>query len=181
MDDLVALDKCIPYTLNNTEPNARSQLGNLRRDNLNKITFAHLNINSIRNKFDQRADLIKGKIDVSMVSESKIDDSFSDSQFFLDGYSTPYRLEQNRNKGSIMLFVRNDIPSKMISIEKLSTESFLIELNLRKNTWLINCSYNPNNGNIESHLDSVSKSLDGNRYENIILLGDFYARLKILL
>ena len=65
----------------------------------------------------------------------------------------------------------------MISIEKLPTESFLIELNLRTRKRLINCSYNPNNGNIESHLDSVSRSLDIhlNRYENVILLGDFNA------
>ena len=59
-----------------------------------------------------------------------------------------------------MLFVRNDIPSKMISVEKLATESFLVELHLRKKKWLINCSYNPNNRNIESHLDSISKSLN---------------------
>ena len=95
-----------------------------------------------------------------MISESKIDYSIPDSQFFLDGYSTPYRLDQNRNGGVITLFVRNDILPKMISIEKLPTESFLIELNLRKKRWLINCSYNTNNGNIESRLDSVSKSLD---------------------
>ena len=83
----------ICYALNETDPNARSQLDNLRRDNLNKIIFAHLNINSIRNKFDQLADPIKEKIDVLMISESKIDDYFPDSQFFLDGYSTPYRLD----------------------------------------------------------------------------------------
>ena len=75
-----------------------------------------------------------------MVSESKVEDSFPDSQFFLDGYSTPYRLDRNRNGGGIKLFVRNDNPSKMISIEKLPIESFLIELNLRKKKWLINCS-----------------------------------------
>ena len=63
-----------------------------------------------------------------MISESKIDDSFPDSQFFLDGS----RFDRNRNGGGIMLFVRNGIPSKMIFIEKLPTERFLIELNLRK-------------------------------------------------
>ena len=31
-----------------------------------------------------------------------------------------------------MLFMRDDISSKMISTKKLPTESFLIELNLRK-------------------------------------------------
>ena len=151
MDDLVALDKCISDTLNDTEPNARSQLDHLPRDNLNKIIFAHINSNSIINKFDQLANVL-------MISESKIDDSFPDSQFFLDGYSTPYRLDRKRNGGGIMLFVRNHIPSKMISIEKLPIESFSIKSNLRKRRWLINCYYNPNNGNIESHLDSVSKS-----------------------
>ena len=30
-----------------------------------------------------------------------------------------------------MLFVHNDIPSNMISIKKLSAESFFIELNLK--------------------------------------------------
>ena len=62
LDDLATLEKFISNTLNDTEPNARSQLGNLRRDNWNKIIFAHLNINSIRNKFDQLADAIKRKI-----------------------------------------------------------------------------------------------------------------------
>ena len=164
----------MPNALNDTKHNAGSQLDNLRRKNLNKIIFAHLNISSVRNKFNQLADLIKGKIDVLMISKSKIDDSFPDSQFSLDGVSTLYRLDRNRNGGGIMLFVCRDILSNMISIEKLLTESFLIELNLRRNKLLINCSYKPNNGNIESHLDSVSKTLDIhlNKYENVILLGD---------
>ena len=69
-------------TVKDTELNARSQLDNFCRGNLNKIIFAHININSIRNKFDQLAFLIKGKIDVLIISVSKIDDSFPDSQFF---------------------------------------------------------------------------------------------------
>ena len=56
-------------------------------------------------------------------------------------------------------FVRNDIPSKVIFIERLPTNIFLIELNLRKKKWLINRSYNPNNGNNESHLDLFSMGL----------------------
>ena len=67
-----------------------------------------------------------------------MDYSLPDTQFFFDGYSTLYRCDQSRNGGSIMLIVRNDIPSKMISTEKLSAESFLVELYLRKKKWLIN-------------------------------------------
>ena len=32
-----------------------------------------------------------------MISETKIDDSFPDGQFFLDGFGTSFRLDQNRN------------------------------------------------------------------------------------
>ena len=36
--------------------------------------FTHLNINSIRNKFELHAELIKGNIDVFLISETKIED-----------------------------------------------------------------------------------------------------------
>ena len=49
-DDLAALDKCTSNTPNDKEPNTRSQLDDPRRDILNKIIFANLNIESIRNK-----------------------------------------------------------------------------------------------------------------------------------
>lgn len=54
-----------------------------------------------------------------MISESKLDDSFLDGQFLLDGYSTTCRLDPNRNGGCMMFFVRDNIPSKMISTNKL--------------------------------------------------------------
>ena len=49
-----------------------------RKDNLNKLIFAHLNFNSIRNKFDFLADIIKDNIDIFMISETKVDDVFPD-------------------------------------------------------------------------------------------------------
>ena len=78
-------------------------------DNLNKLIFAHLNIDSIQNKFDSFADIIKDNIHILMISETKVDDSFPDGQFFLDGFGTPFRLDRNGNGGGIMLFTRNDI------------------------------------------------------------------------
>ena len=80
-----------------------SSLQTIRKDNLNKLIFAHLNINSIRNKFDSLADIIKDNIDILMISETKVDNSVPDGQFFLDGFGTPFRLDRNRNGGGIML------------------------------------------------------------------------------
>ena len=34
-----------------------------------------------------------------MISESKVADSFPNSQFFLDGFGTPFHLDRNRNGG----------------------------------------------------------------------------------
>ena len=57
-----------------------------------------------------------------------------------------------------MHFVRDDIPSKKHSIKKLPTESFLVELNLRKKKRLLSCFYNPNIGITESHFDPIFKT-----------------------
>ena len=92
-----------------------------------------------------------------MISETKVDDFFPNGQFFLDGFGTPFRLDRNRNAAAIMLFIRNDIPAKVFSTADRPIETFYAELNFRKKKWLLNCSYNPNHGSVESHLDSLPR------------------------
>ena len=58
-----------------------------------------------------------------------------------------------------MLLIREDIPSKLLSIEKNSIEAFYTEVNLRKVKWLLCCSYNPNKNNIHAHLGNFDGSL----------------------
>ena len=68
-------------------------LGSLRRSNLNRIILAHLNINSIPNKFNPLAEGVSGNADIIMISETKIDETFPARQFYIDGYTPPYRLD----------------------------------------------------------------------------------------
>ena len=110
--DLVTVNDCLSDTLKKAKSGTNSSLQNKRIDNLNKLIFAHLNINSIRNKFDSLADVIKYNIDILMISETKVDDSFPDGQFFLDDFGRSFLLNRNRNDGGIMLSIRNDIPAK---------------------------------------------------------------------
>ena len=63
--------------------------------------------------FDSLADIIKDNIDIFMISETKVDDSFPDGQVFIDGFGAPFRLDRNRNGGGIMRFFRNDNPAKL--------------------------------------------------------------------
>ena len=150
-------------------------LKSLRTSNPDKLVFSHLNINFIRNTFEMLSDQIKGNIDTLLVSETKIDDIFPIGNFLIDEFSMPYRLDQNSNDGGPMLFVREDIPSNLVEAEAKPTEGFYIELNLRNDKWLLNCSYNPHKNNIGNHLKALSDFLDSHSstYEKVLILGDF--------
>ena len=85
----------------------------LRNKNLNKLIIAHLNVNSLRIKLEFLKEQIQNSIDILMISKTKTDASFPIGQFFLNGYSTPFRLDRNAYGGGILLYVREDIPSKL--------------------------------------------------------------------
>ena len=52
---------------------------------VNKRIIAHLNINSLRNKFGLLAEFTRGKVDILMISETKIDETFPLGQFKING------------------------------------------------------------------------------------------------
>ena len=106
------------------------------------------------------SDQIKDNIDVLLVSEIKIDDSFPNGIFLIDGFSTPYRLDRDSDGGGLMLFVREDIPSNLVEAEAKPIEGFFIELKLRNDKWLLNCSYNPHKNIIGNYLKALSDFLD---------------------
>ena len=56
--------------------------------------------------------------DILMISETKLDESFPPVQFVFDGYSVPFRFDRNRNGGGILLYIREDLPSKLLSMNK---------------------------------------------------------------
>ena len=153
----------------------------LRLKNVSKLIIAHLNINSLRNKFEFLISLIKDNIDVLMISETKLDESFPTSQFMLNGFSAPFHLDRNDKGGSIILYIREDIPSRLVSTESSQAEGFFVEINLRnKKKWLLCCSYNPKKDLIRQHLYASSKSIDvfTSKYDNLLFLGDFNAGVE---
>ena len=84
--------------------------------NRNRLITAHLNINSLRNKFDSLVEILHSNVDIVLISETKIDSSFPTAQFKIEGYTT-YRLDRNSNEGGILLYVREDIPSTLLNTE----------------------------------------------------------------
>ena len=74
-----------------------------------------------------------------------------------------------------MLFVKEDIPSNLVEAETTPVEGFYIELNLRNDKWLLNCSHYRRKNNIGNHLKALSDFLDSHSSTNekVLILGDF--------
>ena len=74
---------------NNTSP--KDILKTLKLKNATKIIIGHLNINSIRNKIEDLKYLIADNIDILLISETKLNNTFPESQFAIAGFHPPYR------------------------------------------------------------------------------------------
>ena len=106
-----------------------------------------MNINSLRNKLELLSDHVKANVVILVVLERKLDGWFPVGQFKIPGYAYPFRIYRNTFGGGIIVFVREDIPSKLLSIEELQIEEVYIDLNL------LYCSYNSNKNIFSKHLD----------------------------
>ena len=159
---------------------SKDRLRKLKLDNPNKIVIGHLNINSIRNKFLFLKEIVDSNIDIFLVSETKLNDTFPDGQFTMDGFHLPFREDRNDRGGGLILFIRDHIPCRRIKVDFTpKIEAIVIEINLKKRKWLLFGIYNPRKDMITNHLDSIGKQLNTlcENYENFILIGDFNSEM----
>ena len=157
-------------------------LKKLKIRNINRLIIGHLNINYIRNKFNSLKLLIKGNVDILVITESKLDNTFPIQQFVIEGYNLPYRLDKNASSGGVIIYIREDIPARELTyctIPKI-IEGIFLEINLRKTKWLLFGGYNNIKSNIGHFLDNLGAILDQYmcKYENILLLGDFNSEIN---
>ena len=101
----------------NDQQNLGFNLQRVRTENPSRTILGQININRMRNRFDLLMSIIKNEIDIFMISETKIDNSFQISQFTMTGYSIPLRLDRTSHGGGILLFVREDIPCRIIKTD----------------------------------------------------------------
>ena len=159
----------------------KKRIQKLKLDNPNKIIIGHLNINSIRYKFDFLKEIIGDNIDILLISETKIDDSFPVGQFIISRFHTPFRKDRNDKGGGLIFFIRDHIPCRRIYLDfSPNIEAIVIEINLKKRKWLLFGIYNPHKDMIVNHLECIGKQLNtsSEKYENFILLGDFNAEMS---
>ena len=135
---LLIVEKCLEKCLINIsedqlENTHLKALTNIRLKNRKPI-IGQLNINSIRNKFDFLCSEINPNLDLLIVSETKLDDSFSTVQFLMSDFCKPYRLDHFSNIGGLLLYIRENIPSYLLTEYKPpeNVECLFVEINTRK-------------------------------------------------
>ena len=100
----------------NEANNENSILKNLTLKNSEKVIVGHNNLSSPRNKFELLTEMVQHKVDLLMISETKLDSSFQDAQFNPKSYLKSHRLDRNSKGGGIILYFREDISSKLINL-----------------------------------------------------------------
>ena len=173
-------DKSILSESESGTNSAYDVLREIRVKNVNKVVIGTLNINSFASKFVQLREIIGNNLDILTIQETKLDPSFPSEQFRLEGYSEPYRLDRNRYGGGVLIYVREDIPSKLLNKHNFTknVEGLFIEINLRKSKLLFFGGYRSDHKvyglTEEDYLEQLSFALDKySNYDKILIAGDF--------
>ena len=166
--------------INEEDPNVVLRI--LKANNAERPIIAHLNINFLNPKFEALKSLIKDKIDILLISETKLDNTFPRGQFIIEGYKKPIRLDRNCHGGGILFFIRDDLPCKELTSHTFpnDVEGIFIDITIRKMKWLIMGGYNPAKEKISYFLKHIGNELDKylSSYENLMVFGDFNSEMS---
>ena len=94
----------------------------------------------MRNKIvDLRLILREIGLEYISISETKLDASFPNAQFKVDGYHfPPFRKDRNGHGGGLIVFVKNDIiASRFTEYEQKEIECICTKLTIAKIHWLV--------------------------------------------
>ena len=162
------------HSTNSADTAIFDQLTRSRRKYPKRFLCAHLNINSLRHKFDYIKELlIKNTVDVLFIAETKLDDSFVNAQFMVDNYHL-WRADCTQNGGGVAAFLISNIAGdKRSDLEFKHIEGINIEVNLSGMKWLISGAYKPPPMSDELFEMDCTSGIDkiSEKYENFILLG----------
>ena len=134
----------------------------LRKNYSKNPILGYLNINSIRNKIIYLRKLVsKAPIDIFCIDETKIDESFPNSQLFIENDQfPPYRRDRNSKGGGKIVYMRKGLFSKRLkNLESKNTETICIEVTISKKKWCVLFAYRPPNLEKKSFFEEMSNSL----------------------
>ena len=88
-----------------------------------------------------------------------------------------FRKDRNKFEGGLILFVKENIPYKVVNTFHFSEECEIISLHfsISNKKWLLLSIYNPRSQNEASFVEQIKLTLNtySTSYENFLLIGDF--------
>ena len=111
----------------------------LRGKNLCRPIIGHININFLERKFQSLKSLIIDTVEVLIITETKIDETYPTCQFKIEGFGTPFRLDRNMHAVGVILYILEYLSCKLIPFynKPKDVEAILFELTLRNKKWLL--------------------------------------------
>ena len=87
---------------------------------------------------------MKGKIDIGLISETKIDESFPNQQFKING-SKKIGMDRDSFGGGLIFCINDQIPSKVLTLESIprDIELILLDFTVKNRKWLCIGLYKP--------------------------------------
>ena len=79
-------------------------LSELKANNIGRLIIWQININFLAKKFEFLVSLFKDKVDIIVISETKVDETFPISQLSIEGYTKPLS-----RGGGLIFYIRDDI------------------------------------------------------------------------
>ena len=121
-----------------------------------------------------------GNVDI-IVTETKIDKSFITSQFIVPGFTSPFCFDRIKDGGGILVYIREDIPSKLLNISYIVSDIEYrgIEVNVRKVNGLLFARTTHIKIYIWNYLENLGYVLNRNlfQYEKFLCIGDFNSEI----
>ena len=142
-------------------------------------SISYLNINSLRNKITDLKQVISEiQPTILTISESKLDDTFPNAQFLIEGYCNPkeFRKDNRSTSGGMVTFIKSGTPCKRLQeYEASSSEIMCIELNVQGTRWAIISVYRPPYPeNLNLFFQNLTTCLEKllTKYEHLLIMGD---------
>jgi len=156
-----------------------NSLRNIRMKYAQNVIVSHINVNSLRKKFDEiKFILDNGYIDIMCIAETKLDVSDSSNIFNVNEF-TMFRRDKRKNSGGLMILINERIACRQIFLDECSinpeVEIITIEITLGKeDKWLLCYIYKNPKVTDNDFMSQFSTLFDSvaSIYDNYMYIGD---------
>ena len=115
-------------------------IARFRQEHMSNFIMCHININSFRHKYSYLHEILRRKhVDYFTISETKIDSSFPNAQFQIEGYSI-FRQDKSSTSGGLLTYIRSDLPHRRLPLcenNSEGVESLCLEVTIGKSKTVI--------------------------------------------